>query len=695
MSGQLGSIQLGDAQLGGLSDPNIATPGSASLTFTGGTPVSDLALVRPGTGSLVFTGGAVHELSTPFLPGPASLVFTGFTPTIARKVTPGVSFLGFTGGSVTLGVALSPRPPAGSFIFHGGSPIVSSVRRVPAPEHGATQLYIGDDFHGLWRANTFSLDRNLSSGSTASFELEYYGGVRPKRRDEVSLFVEGVKRFGGFVQSIREKSRPGHPDQSVLSVTCVGYEGYASRRIVAELFTLEENFGLPGIIVFGVTYETDFGPGLILPYLLYHYVTLTEVLNSICDQSGSPPFSWWIDDYKKFHFEVPGTGETASFSISRFDSSTSADANTGLIATETDDNYRNRQYVLPSNDLKVLHVETSLGDGVTTSYATRYVQGSPPIVRVNTIALLVTVLGDWVSGWEAYYIPASRGVFFRVAPGAGLPVDIEYENPFPLAAVAEDLDAIAAQGIYESVVHEKNVVDFATARAEAEGLLALYNDANDGPQMIEYNYTSAQQSEWLRPGMGVNVLWTRPDFDGLCVVEQVSSKETGFRLWRHHVVLKTSVLGGNMTEDQALAKVNYNSQRNFATSVPQRITIEPDIDGFGLVLGALPSKNRFVFQEPGLFTYWQVLFADFPPTGDDAIFDALLNGVSIFPPTNKMVARDGATYLQSGSVFTDPNLTFQKGDILVINVDRIGSATPGKYGVLYIGVKYTPVPPQV
>ncbi len=674
---------------------NRVIPGAGSLVFTGGTPTAIAGLARPAAGTLTFTGGTPTAFQNPdsVSPGAGSLTFTGLTPVASRRLTPGLAFLNFTGAAVALTHAGIVATPKGFLVFNPGRPVVSQVRKTAA----GTQLFIGDTFNGLWRANTFNTDRNLSSGTTANFELEYYGGPRPKRRDDVSLFVDGTKRLGGIIQSIKERSRPGHPDQSILTIQVVGYETYANRRIVAELFTLISGGGLPGIIVFnlwfkyltvfGITKVGDAGPIVVLPDQLFHYITLTEALNTLRDQS--PGWDWWIDDNKVFHFDqTDGIAANAPFSISRAINASSADANAGISATETDSNFRDRQYVLPSNDLQQLHVEAYVGDGTTTAFPTTFVQTDPPIVRVNGVGQIVTEFGVWITGWQAYYIPGGVGVFFATAPGAGLPIDVEYPSPFPIAAVAEDATAIAAQGLYESVVHEKNIVDFGTATAEAEGLLTLYNDANNTPQQIEYNYTSAQQAAWLTPGMIADINWTRPDYTGTAVVEQVTSQESNLRMWRHHVIFRVGP--GNMTDDQALAKVALNSQRNFIAGLPQRITLEPDIDGVGLQVGNLPSKNVYVFQESGVFTFWQALFASDPPVGSNIQIDALLNGTSIFTGVGKIIARSGVTVLQSGITFSSPNLAFNKGDVLRFFIDQVGSTNPGRFGVIYIGVKYAP-----
>jgi len=334
------------------------------------------------------------------------------------------------------------------------------------------ELFIGATSYNS-AASTFRITKTLSAAWSGACDVFSFGGTQPDPGDEVAFFWNGTKRFGGVVLSVEEEAIPGDFQVSLLHLTFTGFQSYTERVIVANLYT-QTLGGLPGIIVyefwrvylqqFGVTKTGDAGPALVLPNQLFHYVTGTELLNRM--KAASPGYDWWIDDDKELHFELTTpTGATAPFTLR--DSDRNVDT---MTVRRSNSRYRNKQWVLPSVDLVALRIDSDTGDGVTTSFATNYVLTATPIVKVNDVVQVVGELFSLPAGWECYYINGGIGVFFRVAPGAALSVEISYPNPFPLGFSAQDDVAIAAKGLYEAVYQAKNVSDQTNCRGDGAGV---------------------------------------------------------------------------------------------------------------------------------------------------------------------------------------------------------------------------------
>lgn len=586
---------------------------------------------------------------------------------------------------------------SGSIDIEDGIPSTEAWGEPALVSATATGIFIDGVSYGLWKKSTFKLDGDITSGWTATFDIEHSSGTVPTRGDEAALYVAGSKRFGGYVRSIRSRSKAGSLTRMTSTIKCGGYESILSRIAIEALFTPTMG-GLPGILMYelfriylqplGFTKNGDAGPAIILGDQLFQAIYLKEAMDRVRDQS--PGMDYWITMDKEFVFS--GTNPilataNAPFIIQRGTTAESGDAISPFEAEWTDANKRNRQLVVPLNDLKALRVETSTGDGSTTSFATTYVLHEKPIVRVGGVKQIVTELGTWPTGWQAYYVPEGIGVFFNPAnPPANLAVvQVSYLNPFKLSFIASDPASIAADGPWDAIYQSKDVTNDDQGDALAQGLLDMYNVTDALPQTAEYNYNNIQQPAWLTPGMVITVNWTNPNVSANAVVEKISSTERGIYLWRHKASLR--FIKGNMDEKRLLQAITNGALRNQSISPPMHVTVELDVTGVGNVVGVLPGKE-FRFEEDSVFTYWRIRFQNtFAPQGGDFVMDALLDGVSIFPTGSEIRARAGITDWQSGIEFVSDNLVALKGQVLTFEVLQIGSVEPGTYGLSYIGYK--------
>lgn len=688
-------------------------PVSGSIAYTGGTPTVTLSgafILTPGADTIVYTGAApTVSLSGSITLSPATgtIAYTGGTPVVhldtGIALYPEPDTILYLGGTPTLSFTLTPGP--GQIIYNGGTVGISLVRTVGT----GNQLYIGNILY-CWKESTFRITKQLSGNWSAEFSLDYFGastpvsGInKPQVGQEVALFWQSVKRFGGYVQSVAEVGQKG-TDASVggritysrFDVKVGGYQLLTDRAIIAKLFTIPIG-GLSGIVVyeiwreklaqFGVTKIGD-SPSTFIGEQLFHYITITEALNRV--KAQDPGYDWWIDDNKLLHYEStdPAGSATAPFTIRNGDRNVDT-----MTVTKSDVRFRNKQWVLPSADIKALRTDTTTqitpGNIV---FETVYALNVKPIVTVDSgagpVNKLVTELGSWIPGWQFYYIPGGIGVFAGSAPAIADVVDVSYPNPFPLAFSAQDDTSIAAVGLYEAIWQAKNVFTQVTAEQEAQGLLDLYSQGGY-PIQIVFEYDSQNQSAWLTPGMIIDVDRTFPTALGKFTVEQVASQEQKV-LWRHTVTLRAGL--GEVTDAQALEQFRL-SARVPIDSPPYRLTFEV----YKTVTGATnPGASAGLLtgfaevQTDGVIASWDGQFPVDPPTGADMQMDILLNGTSIFPTgaANTAVIPDGQTSQATGIRFVTDNIQVARGDIVTLNC--LQSGTGAKDGVFHLNIKVTP-----
>src|SRR6266853_1711642 len=216
--------------------PIDLSPGAATLTYTGGTPVvsfSGSIDLAPGAATLTYTGGtpvvSLHG-HIDLAPGPASLTYVGGTPVVTRSIN------------------LAPGPA--QVVYRTYAPGVQLIRSAAE----GTQLIIGGVSYGTWKAGTFNRSENIGSTYSASVQMRYRGGDKPAVNQELALFVDSVKRFGGYVKSVAEEAILGDPFESTLTVSMDGYGALLDRIVAAKLYTLPIG-ALVAIIVYDLWYD--------------------------------------------------------------------------------------------------------------------------------------------------------------------------------------------------------------------------------------------------------------------------------------------------------------------------------------------------------------------------------------------------------------------------------------------------------
>ncbi len=635
----------------------------------------------PSAGSITFTG-ATPTIDADLSPVAAALVFTGGTPTVSTvgfNLTPATGTIVFTGGTPVVNFTIL-RPDTGVISFLGSTPGVSLVTTAAT---GNVAVIGGVSY--LWDDTSPALIAKRMSGAwSATFSLVYSGGSKPAPGDEVALFWQSVKRFGGIVLSVAESRIKGPANVTRILVTCTGFQSYLNRAIVAKLYTIPIS-GWP-IMIFDIWNDhlKDFGITLVYPQgpltgfdeKLFHYITVGEIFNRCRDENSG--YDYWITDDKALIWSNQGSGGAAPFTLRNGDVNQDS-----VTVTRNNSKFRNKQWVLPSANIIALKTESFTAAAGQTSFSTIYNLNDTPIVTLGGVGQSVTTLGIW-DGSPWYYIPGGIGVFRT--PGApaisgGAAVTISYLNPFPVGFSAQNDASIAAVGLYESVYQAKNVIDSGTATALATALLALYGTSGNYPEYLNFTYNSHSQPAWLLPGMVVDVLRTYPDATGNYVVEAVSSTLEKLQVWRHSVTLRL----GKGDVSESFERDFLAAARVPIVSPPIRATFEMDMTNEGQFVGISP--NRYTVQLPPGVAYatiasWDWWFPSSPPAGADYKANILLNGSIIV----QVVVPDGSSAVQSGIEFSAANIQVGNGDYFSIDVIQVGSTNPGRYSLGHLNM---------
>ncbi len=660
--------------------PINLSPAAGALAYTPATPTLDWS----GTITLAPAAGA--------------LSISSWTPTITLTtnitLSPAAASLAITPATPTLAFAINLAPATASQMRY--TPQTPTVSVVTTTATGRVAIIGGVTY--LWDdTSPATITKTLSNPWSATISIFHVaGGVIPQPGDEVALFWDSIKRFGGFVLSTAESAIQGDTALSSLQITCTGNQGYCDRAIVAKLYTLSLG-GVGAVMIygiwqdhlsqFGITIDYPQGPIAAIAEQLFWYITVTEAFNRIRDQF--PGWDWYISDNKQLVWVQNGLGPAAPFTLRNGD--TNQDS---VTVTVSGGKFRNKQWVLPSTTVQSTRTESAVSISGQTVFPTEYALTVKPIVTVDTgggpVNQAVDTLGLPFTGAPCYYVPNGIGVFFFSAPGGT--VAINYPSPWPLGFSSQNDASIAAVGLYESVYQAKNVTDEATAVSLAAGLLALYGTAGAFQKQLDFTYNSNSQSAWLVPGNVLDVNRTFPTANDFFTVEQINSQLDSLKIWRHSVTARKDPGDVAATFEQDF----LSGGRLWTGNAPAPSTwqVGMDIQGLtnpGIAVGLLkdvwrcppiPGGGGIVIAS---WDGWFPVLADVP-TGANFIADFLLNGTSIFPAgsANKMVITAGSNLITTGFKFTSQNILVVEGDYVQMNIIQVGSSNPGSNALFHL-----------
>jgi hypothetical protein len=518
-------------------------------------------------------------------------------------------------------------------------------------------------------------------------------GFVPQAYQEVVFYRRGKRRFGGFITIVSDTVIQSTALRQ-FGVTCVDYNGYLDRVVIAKLYTISTGSLISIIIAdfvnsflgpdFGITYTFAGDPFVAIPQILFHYVTMQSAVTQLLRNASG----WYvnIDDYKVLTFRQQGASPAAPYSLS----DTSRNWQT-MSATQQNSEYRNRQWVLPSVNTQSFQVDSFTGDGSTTSFITQYVLTATPVVAVSGTVQNVLELSQIGSGkpYDWYWILQGQGVFQKASDtplGIGVSLTVTYPAPFQLAVMAENASEIARVGLVEAIEQPTDLIDQTTAENLAAALLANY--CPSVPSQIEFitnEIIEATAGGWVETGSLLTSSTTAPLTSGAYLVQEIDSTEIDLTFWQHHITARLqngatdyqSVLS-KLTQ-QALSAANNNNQTVLVFELAVTIS---GITNPGLATGVPP--NVQINPKPGVISAWKIIFPTTPPQGADILIDIKQNGTSIFASGVYVDLPAGQTTEEDGNYFNGGNVKVLTGDLFTLNVVQVGSTTPGSDGVLQL-----------
>lgn len=392
------------------------------------------------------------------------------------------------------------------------------------------------------KAGTLHIKETANRRATASFRLDSLDrSYRPAEGDEVIIEEDSVRKFGGLIDSPKERGFGGplHPGIST-TINAVDFHVYAERRFVNEtlaagtlksqLTTLVANY----LDAYGVTLDAGQVNGPAMPELTYEYKRFDVVMNELMTLTASSgqPFIWEISYTKVLSAYQPST-EPAPFDLVGND----LPEVVGDIAVETSrsDQYANRVILRVAPKTEYGHVFELIGDGVTDTYDLDYTLLPPFLTGAihrfepggvipsggETIAITGT---DTPTQWE---INAAGTQITRVAgPTENLYVyRLTYNGVFSGSWIAEDAAEIAAIGIWERVITIESVPNDATGQAFADAELAKRIEP-----ITTVRYTTWEQGLEIGQQQEINV--SARNVNGDAVIVDIDSRDLVHRIER-------------------------------------------------------------------------------------------------------------------------------------------------------------------
>lgn len=545
------------------------------------------------------------------------------------------------------------------------------------------------------KSNSLDISQSVNSRGTCSFTaFGWPGGGDP---DSVSQYLpagrdpvevrrsDGSLMYRGEVDTITYDNLNTH--RALRSqVSCVDYGIICDRIIVGTAFTGAPFSYFADYIITvlvnqylagkGITFVYSSNVNVILGAQIFNYISLTEVFNSIAQQTNT---NWYIDQHGNLRFFDISVGATAA-------PETIDDSNTKLEAmsvTETSVVFANRWYAKSNQNLGPALWTDSTTVAIAGWNLFILTQQGPsgsqlPQVTVNgVVKVVISAALNPVqpnnTSWDFIYSGVSVVMNWRIAPlQVGDVVDIIYPSPLPWVAKAEDAASIAAVGLVERTVEAGEIKDRATLQAIADEALLRGKEV---PITIQFR----TRTEGWAPGQLAAVNRTKLQINDNFLVTQVQSKLAGNVQFHHNVTAtnKAAQLQGNPNKFvndivHGLRMHTYNIIEHLVFNLAVTVT---GLTNPGLATGPWPAIKEA--QKPGTLAWATLNFYSLTQLGgvttSDIVIDVFQNGVSVFG-AKKLTLPAGQGSIPPFSVFATDPLYVAKGDeftLVVTSADPV------------------------
>lgn len=289
---------------------------------------------------------------------------------------------------------------------------------------------------------TLRIERRSDFRNSATLELYMDNPIEILAGQEIIITIDGVRRFGGLINSANRKLV--NWTHYTYTISATSYHQIPVRRSAID-FTVTNVTAGSVVASIGsflspdgiISTPSNIDPGILLTTYEIPATQLRQILDDIAEASG---FLWWVDDNKNLYFK-----ESPAVTAAPYDVDLTADPSVhmvhGFSVAENLSQYRNSQAVIGKDGVKGV----STNDAEVARMALRYGTGFYSSVLRNdniTTAVDATLTADKIL--KSYDSPASAVSF--VTSRAGYDVNMSVNIKAPLfgipAAQAYVIDSI-------------------------------------------------------------------------------------------------------------------------------------------------------------------------------------------------------------------------------------------------------------
>ena len=412
---------------------------------------------------------------------------------------------------------------------------------------GVTQTMQGGSLH---------VSRTANGQNTFSCNILWEtGGTRPTLGADVVLTQDGTAIYGGLLDSFTEQGIDNTLSTvaAIIGINVVDYNLYAQRRFVRKTLTASLAAGTlksqlttlvaTYLATFGVTLDPAQVDGPSMPSFTFDKpVRLDDFFNQLATTTANAGdiYSWEIDASKVFRMFDPST-RSAPFDISG--APPYADIINDVVVEDTLGDFANRIIIDVDAVSEDGHVETFIGDGVTSTFPLTYTLTK----GYGIIHRFVTSTGA-VSGGETFgtkdvdfdadgnptqwwYDPATNTITRNIgASESGYTYKLTFDGTYDPSWSAEDAASIASVGLWEKVITLSSLPPDTTGQALADAYLAK---ALVPTATVKY----PTLVNGFAPGQSQNITIAARNISGRAVVTEIETTDVGDQL--HHDITLT------------------------------------------------------------------------------------------------------------------------------------------------------------
>lgn len=369
-------------------------------------------------------------------------------------------------------------------------------------------------------------DQLNHANDTCEFVVEEYGDqtFRPEVNEEVEIFVDAVKAYGGVIVEV-DSGFDG--DGTVRhEVKCKDYSHYLDRHLIIERYLdtdvqaiildlidrYADDYGFTGDGVEGADFEVT--------SISFNELTFTECLQKLATLTG---YSWYVDFEKDIHF-FKKNDEPAPFNLNEVTTGGVPgydDAIYGSLEIRSDfSQIRNKVKIRGGEAIAEERTVLLAGNGETEIFGTEHKFSAKPTVEVDGVE--VTVGLDYLEKDEDYdvmwnftqkYIRFTDGNIPGFPAGdtnisiTGLPLK-------PIVVQVYDTQSMAKYGVYEFKKYNDSIKTRDEALQFAHAELQAYAESIRAGKFQTY-------TPGLRSGHTITITNTKLDVSESFLIQRV------------------------------------------------------------------------------------------------------------------------------------------------------------------------------